>query len=51
MGYLQVTTEKSVPRECFQSSLDDLKILCLASGGDKQETQFYLAAGADVTVT
>lgn len=45
-----VTTEKFVPRNWFPSSLEELKILCLASGGG-QQGPVLAAAGADVTVT
>ncbi|EEK78494.1 class I SAM-dependent methyltransferase [Bacillus cereus] len=47
---ITVTTEKSVPREWFPTSLEGLKILCLASGGG-QQAPVLAAAGADVTVT
>ncbi|CAM3980203.1 SAM-dependent methyltransferase [Bacillus luti] len=47
---ITVTTEKSVPREWFPTSLEGVKILCLASGGG-QQAPVLAAAGADVTVT
>ena len=46
---ITVTTEKSVPRDWFPSSLKGLKILCLASGGG-QQAPVLAAAGANVTV-
>ena len=46
---ITVTTEKSVPRNWFPSSLAGLKILCLASGGG-QQGPVLAAAGAEVTV-
>lgn len=45
-----VTTEKFVPRSWFPSSLEGVKILCLASGGG-QQGPVLAAAEADVTVT
>ncbi|MHA6253105.1 class I SAM-dependent methyltransferase [Oceanobacillus sp. CAU 1775] len=46
---ITVTTEKSVPREWFPTSIKGLKILCLASGGG-QQAPVLAAAGANVTV-
>ncbi|MDQ0483701.1 class I SAM-dependent methyltransferase [Guptibacillus hwajinpoensis] len=46
---ITVTTEKQVPREWFPSSLDGVKVLCLASGGG-QQGPVLAAAGAAVTV-
>lgn len=47
---ITVTTEKPVPRDWFPKSLDELKILCLASDGG-QQGPVLSATGADVTVT
>ncbi|MFD1019129.1 class I SAM-dependent methyltransferase [Thalassobacillus hwangdonensis] len=46
---ITVTTEKPVPRNWFPSSLDGLKVLCLAAGGG-QQGPVLAAAGAEVTV-
>lgn len=46
---ITVTTNKSVPKAWFPSSLSGFKILCLASGGG-QQGPILAAAGADVTV-
>jgi ubiquinone/menaquinone biosynthesis C-methylase UbiE len=51
LGDLQitVTTERLVPRNWLPSSLDGIKVLCLASGGG-QQGPILAAAGAEVTV-
>lgn len=46
---ITVTTKRPVPREWFPKSLQELKILCLASGGG-QQGPVLAAAGAEVTV-
>ncbi|MFC5464141.1 class I SAM-dependent methyltransferase [Lederbergia graminis] len=46
---IYLTTKKPVPRDWFPTSLDGVKILCLASGGG-QQGPVLAAAGADVTV-
>lgn len=46
---ISVTAARTVPRNWFPSSLKDLKVLCLASGGG-QQAPILAAAGAEVTV-
>ncbi|WP_137789323.1 class I SAM-dependent methyltransferase [Bacillus sp. E(2018)] len=46
---ITVTTEKPVPRGWFPELLNEVKILCLASGGG-QQGPVLAAAGANVTV-
>ncbi|MCP3026386.1 class I SAM-dependent methyltransferase [Halobacillus sp. A5] len=46
---ITLTTKKMVPREWFPSSLQGVRVLCLASGGG-QQGPVLAAAGAEVTV-
>ncbi|GAK05390.1 methyltransferase [Geomicrobium sp. JCM 19037] len=46
---IHITVDRPVPKQWFPSSLYNVKILCLASGGG-QQGPILAAAGADVTV-
>ncbi|QDP38970.1 class I SAM-dependent methyltransferase [Radiobacillus deserti] len=46
---IKLTPTKNVPRKWFPTSVEGVKILCLASGGG-QQGPVLAAAGADVTV-
>ncbi|GAK12268.1 methyltransferase [Geomicrobium sp. JCM 19039] len=46
---IHITVDRPVPKHWFPSSLHNVKILCLASGGG-QQGPILAAAGADVTV-
>lgn len=46
---ISVTTKRTVPKSWFPTSLKELKVLCLASGGG-QQGPILAAAGAEVTV-